>query len=411
MTGRTFKPRRNALSKLGVGLAILAVHLGATACATLTRLPAVPPELATKAAPVIPNSRYLVLRETATFADVARASADKERAWLAANGHQGPPPSPSMLVISGGGDDGAFAAGLLNGWTASGHRPEFQVVSGISTGALIAPFAFLGPKYDPVLTRLYTTVAQRDIFKPRNLIVAFFGDAMTDTAPLSNMVRREVNQALLDAIAAEYAKGRILLVGTTNLDTMEPVIWNMTAIAASGDPRAADLFSKILLASSAIPAAFPPVMIDVTVDGASYQEMHVDGGTTAQLFAYPPSFHADQLATAGKPTLYIIRNARLDPDWASVHRRTILIAGRAVTALIQTQGVGDLYRVYATAQRDGVDYNLASIPPSFREPHAVQFNTAYMRALYKTGYDAAASGYPWQKAPPGFAADLAISPK
>ena len=392
-----------------IALALVAVQLGATACVPLTRQPAVPAALAAEAVPAIPNSRYLVFRETVTTAEEARNAALKKQAWLAASGHQGPPPMFSMLAISGGGDNGAFAAGLLNGWTAEGTRPEFEVVSGVSTGALIAPFAFLGPKYDSVLKALYTTVSQRDIFRPRNLIVAFFGDAISDTAPLSDMVQRNVDRPLLDAIAAEYGKGRLLLVGTTNLDTMEQVIWNMTAIAASHDPRALNLFRKVLLASAAIPGVFPPVMIDVTVDGERYQEMHVDGGTTAQLFAYPPSFHLESVAARGTWRLYIVRNARLDPEWASVQRRTLLIAGRAVSALIQSQGVGDLYRVYATAQRDGVDFNLAYIPPTFKIQRTEQFDTAYMRALYQTGYDMAATGYPWQKEPPGFTSDLGIS--
>jgi predicted acylesterase/phospholipase RssA len=397
------------IGKVRIALALIAVQFGATACAPLTRLPAVPAALAARAVPAVPNSRYLVLRETATFAEEARNSDLRKLAWLTASGHQGPPSTLSMLAISGGGDNGAFAAGLLNGWTAEGTRPEFEAVSGVSTGALIAPFAFLGPKYDSVLRLLYTTVSQRDIFKPHNIIVAFFGDATSDTAPLSDMVQRNVDRPLLDAIAAEYAKGRLLLVGTTNLDTMEPVIWNMTAIAASRDPGALDQFRKVLLASAAIPGVFPPVMIDVTVDGERFQEMHVDGGTTAQLFAYPPSFHLRKMAVEATWKLYIVRNARVDPEWASVQRRTLLIAGRAVSALIQTQGVGDLYRVYATAQRDGVDFNLAYIPPTFRVQHTEQFDTAYMQALYKTGYDLAATGYPWQKEPPGFASDIGIS--
>ena len=177
-----------------------------------------------------------------------------------------------------------------------------------------------------------------------------FGDAMADSAPMARLVERYVNQALLDEIAAEYAKGRLLLVGTTNLDSLEPVIWNMTAIAASKDPRALGLFRNILLASASIPGAFPPVMIDVNVDGVRHQEMHVDGGTVAQVFLYPPSL--DISATVGrhdaerKRTLYIIRNARLDPDWASVERRTMTIAARAIGSLTQTQGIGDLYRIY-----------------------------------------------------------------
>jgi predicted acylesterase/phospholipase RssA len=216
-----------------------------------------------------------------------------------------------------------------------------------------------------------------------------------------------VDRRLLDEIAAEYAKGRLLLVGTTDLDSLEPVVWNMTAIAASHDPHAIDLFRKVLIASASIPGAFPPVMIDVTVDGVHYQEMHVDGGAATQVFTYPPSLRlADEAAKLGVTrtrTLYIIRNARLDPDWASVRRRTLSIAGRAIASLIHTQGLGDLYRIFVTTQRDQIDYNLAYIPSSFTTPRTKQFDTNYMRALYQTGYDLGAKGYSWAKTPPGYA--------
>jgi predicted acylesterase/phospholipase RssA len=273
----------------------------------------------------------------------------------------------------------------------------------VSTGALIAPFAFLGPKYDPVLKSLYTEISQGDIFRPRNIITGFFGDGMTDTTPLFKLVQRHVDRALLDEIAAEYAKGRLLLVGTTNLDTPEPVIWNMTAIAASKDPRSLELFRKILLASSAIPGVFPPVLIDVNAGGQTYQEMHVDGGAMAQVFLYPPGLRAADGGERERKA-FIIRNARLDPTWTNVRRRTLPIATRAISALMQSQGVGDLYRIYLTTQRDGVDYNLAYIPSTFVTPHTREFDAEYMNALYKEGYELAAGGYQWRKVPPGYVA-------
>ena len=280
-------------------------------------------------------------------------------------------------------------------------------MTGVSTGALTAPFAFLGPKYDYALTTVFTTVSQGDIFKKRGLVKgALFGDSMADTAPLARLIERYVDRPLLDAIAAEYAKGRLLLVGTADLDALEPVIWNMTAIAASKDPRALDLFRRILRASASIPGAFPPVMLDVEVDGVRHQEMHVDGGTVAQVFLYPPSFELAAMAAEQgaqrKRTLYIIRNARLDPDWASVERKTMTIAARAISSLTQTQGIGDLYRIYLTTQRDGFDYNLAFIPPTFNVPHREEFDTNYMQQLYATGKQLGEAGYPWEKYPPGY---------
>ena len=381
-----------------------AILLGGGGCSSLERLPAVPAASTTRATAMQPTPiRYLVSRDTSGFAAEAIALFDKERAYLASQGQSGPMPPANYLAISGGGDNGAYGAGFLNGWTAAGTRPQFKVVTGVSTGAQIAPVAFLGPKYDYVIERVYTTTSQKDIFKKRGLIKGVTSDAMADTQPLANLIASYATRELLDEIAAEYAKGRILLVGTANLDSLEPVVWNMTAIAASEDPEALELFRRILLASASIPAAFPPVMIDVTVDGTTYQEMHVDGGTMAQVFFYPPSADLGQLREVERQReLYVIRNARLDPDWASVERRTMTIATRAIASLTRTQGIGDLYRIYTTTQRDGIDFNLAFIPPTFDTHHLEEFDTAYMQQLYRVGFDQARAGYAWSKVPPGF---------
>jgi len=381
--------------------ATYAASLALSACATPTRMPAVPLAQMSQTSEALGPIRFLVSRETQTMTAEAQNSLAKEQQWLASQGRTGDLPPAYMLAISGGGDNGAYGAGFLNGWSSTGTRPQFKAVTGVSTGALIAPFAFLGPRYDYVLERVYTTSTQKDIFKKRGMVKGLFGDGMADTRPLAQTIASYVNRQLLDEIAAEYAKGRLLLVGTANLDTMEPVIWNMTAIAARKDPDAIALFSKILLASASIPGAFPPVMIDVNLGGTHYQEMHVDGGTTAQLFLYPPSISLAN-APQRKRIAYIIRNARLDPEWASTNRRTMTIAMRAIDSLTRTQGIGDLYRVYATTQRDGVDYNLTYIPATFDVPHKEMFDTAYMKSLYGVGFQAAKSGYHWQKGPPGF---------
>lgn len=386
-----------------------ATHLSLTACATPQRLPAVPVAQVAEATPTIGPVRFLVTRETDRFAAEAKSSLAKEQQWLSSQGRGGELPPAYFLAVSGGGDNGAYGAGFLNGWSASGTRPEFKVVTGISTGALIAPFAFLGPKYDYVLRRVYTETSQKDIFKKHGIVKGIFGDAMADTRPLANVISSYVNRALLDEIAAEYAKGRVLLVGTANLDSLEPVIWNMTAIAASQDPNATKLFANVLLASASIPGAFPPVMIDVNVGGTQYQEMHVDGGTMTQVFLYPPSLSLAD-SPPRKRVLYIIRNARLDADWASVERRTLSIATRAIASLTRTQGIGDLYRIYATAQRDGLDFNLTYIPKTFDTPHNEEFDTAYMRALFDVGFQAGKDTREWQKYPPGFQAPIEKAP-
>jgi hypothetical protein len=386
-------------------MAIIGLPLVMLGCSTPHRLPAVPSALVLQAQPMVDNIRFVPGQNMEAFATEYVNSLQREKAYLASIGHTGPLPPTAALAISGGGGDGAFGAGLLTGWTGAG-RPEFKLVTGVSTGALIAPFAFLGPKYDSVLRDTYTTSTDNSIFHKRGMIKAFMSDAMADTQPLKAMVKRLITPEFLAEVAAEYAKGRLLMVGTTDLDAQRGVIWNMTALAASHDPDALALFQQILVASASIPGAFPPEMIDVTVDGKHYQEMHVDGGATAQVFIYPPKFHLKEISAEHgldrKRTLYIIRNARVDSDWANVNRRTLSIATTAISSLIHNQGNGDLIRIYLTAQRDHLDYNLAYIPADFTLVTKSPFDPVYMTQLFARGHDMAAKGYPWQKYPPGY---------
>jgi patatin-like phospholipase len=390
---------------------VLAAAVGMQGCGTLERRAAVP-ETKTEQAitPGAPNSRYWVDSDITPMAKDGVDSILRERAALQAEGKSVDPVPPAyFLAISGGGDAGAFGAGLLCGWSASGTRPSFKVVTGISTGGLLAPFAFLGPKYDHVLKYVYTSVSPDDIYKARGMFAIFNSDGLADNRPLWNLIAKFVTPEFLAEVAAEYAKGRFLLVGTTNIDARRPVVWNMGAIASSKDPRALELFRDIMLASAAIPGAFSPVMIDVEVDGVPYQEMHVDGGASGQVFLYPPRLSATIEASGAKIVererhAYIIRNSVLAPEWAATERKTTSIVGRAITSLLQMQGVGDLYRIFATTEKDGVDFNLAFIGRDFTEPHEKEFDTDYMRKLFDYGYQRAVKGYPWQKTPPGYAA-------
>lgn len=329
-------------------------------------------------------------------------AARRERAYAAAAGRPGPLPPAYYLAISGGGENGAFGAGLLVGWTAAGTRPEFKLVTGISTGALIAPFAFLGPAYDPQLKAIYTEISPEHVLEKRWVLAAIFSDAMATNQPLYETIQRFVTPDLLRAIAQQYQRGRLLLIATTDLDAGRPVIWDIGKIAASGRPGAATLIRRILLASAAIPVAFPPVMINVEAGGKQYQEMNVDGGASAQVFVYPPGLQINRNGVERKRVLYVIRNARLDPEWADVNRQTLSIAGRATSSLIQTQGVGDLYRIYSVSRRDDVDFNLAYIPESFNTPLRYSFDPEYMKALFQVGYEMGKAGYPWARVPPGF---------
>lgn len=377
------------------------------------RLAAVPLELTARAVvPGIPNARYFALADIEPFVRDMLAARQREEAYLSQSGRAGELPPLELLAISGGGDKGAFGAGLLNGWTASGTRPTFKAVTGVSTGALIAPFAFLGPEYDKVLEEVYTTISPEDVASPRSAIAAIDNDGMADNAPLWALISKHVDERLVAAIAAEHERGRVLLIGTTDLDARQPVIWNMGNIATSGSPEAVPLFRSILLASAAIPGAFPPTLVTVEADGKRYQEMHVDGGASAQVFLYPPSMTqvaarlGEGMVRRGR--VYVIRNAALAPTWSPVERRTIDIAARAIDSLITTQGFGDLYRIYATTQQDNLDFSLAYIGDDFVYANKKeQFETAFMKSLYEYGFRLGRAGYHWYKTPPGLAAPSA----
>jgi predicted patatin/cPLA2 family phospholipase len=310
----------------------------------------------------------------------------------------------TYLAISGGGENGAFAAGMLLGWTAAGDRPEFTTVTGISAGALVAPFAFLGPEYDEVLKRVSSELKADDVYKKRGVIRALRTDAMATTEPLQALIAKYVDEEVMEKIAAAHREGRTLNIGTANLDSMRPVIWRIGPIANSGHPDALALIRKILLASASVPAAFSPVLIPVEVDGRTYDELHVDGGAASQVFLYPVGLDYDQvltkLAVPGRPKVYIIRNSRLDPMYEEVENKLFPIAGRSLDSLIRTQGIGDLYRIYLQTCRDGLEFHLAYIPADFTAKSDGEFDRAYMQALFDLAYERSKAGYPWKKMPP-----------
>ena len=305
----------------------------------------------------------------------------------------------NYLVISGGGGDGAYGAGLLTGWTETGTRPDFQIVTGISTGALIAPFAFLGPDYDPVLREVYTQFSTEDLTEPRGPLEIVRGDSVTSTRPLRRKIAEYLNDDVLAKIAAEGRKGRSLLVGTTNLDAGRPVVWDITRLAASEAPNAPALIHDVILASASIPGVFPPVLIEVEADGRRYDELHVDGGVTAQLFFSPAGADwkriAQRLDAQGEPRLYVIRNAKLRPRWQTVKRRLVPIMSRSIDTLIGTQSIGNLAELYIVAREQGLDYRLAYIPQSFYAVADEPFDKAYMNKLFRLGRERALADRAW----------------
>lgn len=310
-----------------------------------------------------------------------------------------------IIAISGGADNGAFGAGLLVGWSDAGTRPDFDLVTGISTGALTAPFVYLGPSRNTELKEIFTKYTRNDIYVS-DLKPLLIGSGLVDSSPLEKLIAHYVDDRFLRDIARERRKGRVLLIGTTNLDAERPVLWDMGRIAMSGHPQALYLFRKVLLASASIPGAFPPVRIKVRAEGRTYEELHVDGGVTQQVFVTPPSLAVrdiDPAMTRLARRLFIIRNGKINPEWEAVEAGMFSISSRSVNTLVKKQGIGDLYRIYSMAQADGTDFNLAVIPSTFSLKWSKPFEQTYMQALYDEGYRSGRHGYRWMKAPTGLA--------
>ena len=313
-----------------------------------------------------------------------------------------------VLALSGGGSDGAYGAGLLNGWTdregftQQAERPEFSLVTGISVGALIAPFAFLGPDYDDELERLFTRTTTSDLVE-LNLLRAAMGRTLglTSVRPLADTLDQVLNPVMVQRIAEEHLKGRRLWIGTTYLDAQRPVIWDIGAIAASEYPDKQELIKRILLASSAIPGAFPPVEFPVEVDGRVYAEMHVDGSVTRQLFVYPSNINLGQTVEEEVPgmqpgTIYLIRNSKLAPDYRPVDPSVLRILERSLFTLTNALALGDSEGIQQQAERDGWKLQRSSVPLEFDEPRDGFFDPEYMTALYQVGYDRAVNGIAWE---------------
>jgi hypothetical protein len=381
-------------------------------CAAQTARQAVPSQLVAEASiPGLAHARFWGDEVPANVLAFAQAHMPNAKVMASKLSGARGRPLVEYLAISGGAGDGAFAAGLLAGWSRKGDRPQFEVVTGVSAGALTAPFAYLGPDYDGRLQQIWTKYETDDLATPQVLAGLFGADAFADSSGLADLIAKYVDRKLLDRIAEEYHKGRVLLVGTTNLDAQRPVIWNMGEIASNQHPYALELFRQVILASASVPGAFPPVHIKVRAGDRVLEEMHVDGGPTRQVFVAPAQLSLktfDRLYP--RPPLrriYIVKNGKLTPEYEAVPSNTLAISARSVFTLTKSQSIGDINRIYAMAQRDGAEFRLASIPPSFNIPSTQIFDPYYMKALFQEGYKLGREGDPWTSTPPEAGATLA----
>lgn len=365
---------------------ILLVFLAA--CAGRDRSSDAPPADTYKAFyPVgFPDVRIIGTASPDIYADEANGIMESRRA-IRSDGS-----GLDILALSSGGADGAFGAGVMNGWTASGQRPNFDIVTGVSTGSLIAPFAFLGPEFDANITRLYTETSTRDLVQPRFFAGIVNGQSLFNTRRLRDVIKRELTDDLIDQIGDEYRAGRRLYIGTTHLDAAEPVIWNLGKIANYRTPAARKLVRDVLWASAAIPIAFTPVSFAVTDGNTTRSELHVDGGVTKEVFVYGPEVPMKSILqrfglSQRNNRIWLIYNDKLRPQYEPPTTSLISLATRTIETLVRTQSVGDIKEVGALAERDGLTVRVMQLPAGFRSERTELFDRNYMRALYKIGFD------------------------
>jgi Patatin-like phospholipase len=380
--------------------------LGLAGCGVLPRNP-VPPDLVAEATiPGMPEVR----------AWAGQRSPAMERDLIASFTQESPEEFPverdgtvryAHLAISGGGSNGAFGAGFLKGWTETGRRPVFKIVTGVSTGALMAPFAYVGPPYDEPLRELYTTTESRQVFAPLSILQQLlFGESLADTGPLATLIGRHVDSALMARVAAAHARGRRLYIGTVDLDSQRFVVWNMGLIAASGHVGSLELFRKVMLASASIPIAFPPVFFEVEAGGRRHDEMHVDGGVGARVFLTGGVFRHSIMRERGglgvaREDFFVIHNGQLGPVPAPTPRSLRGIGMRVVQSAGKSGIIGDLFRIYAVSLRENAGYNWVTIPDGFELVGEEIFDPMVMSQLYELGYRSALKGPDWITSPPG----------
>jgi hypothetical protein len=325
-----------------------------------------------------------------------------------------PPARPyQFLALSGGGMYGAFGIGVLTGWTESGTRPEFDAVTGISTGALMATFAFLGPKYDGALYEAMVGVERSDLIGRRPLSAAVFGDSFFHNRPITRLIEKYITREVVAEVAAAHAAGRRLYVGTTNLDTRRLVIWDMGAIAARGTPESLALYRTVLLASASVPGAFPPIRIRVEVDGRCYDELHVDGGSSDEVI-FRPFMVGDLNRANGLPgtvapagsVLFIVNNGKLYADPGCVRPFLLPIINASFRSVLYGKTRDELYRIYLNCLETGVQFRATAVPQTVRLAGAagLGLSDGDQQTIYREGVELGrrpGAGEGWRDLPAG----------
>lgn len=367
-------------------------------CASTKREPPPPDALMMAEIPGIPDCRLWGDNPPLNEAERREKAVRQVKSMVDFDPHA----SMNLLAISGGAQEGAFGAGVLAGWTASGSRPDFQVVTGISSGSMLAPFAYLGPEYDFALKELFSKYKTKDVVDPRYLSAIFSGKSLSSNKKLRGILKTYFTPVEMEKVAQEYRKGRRLYVGSTHMDSIRPVIWDLGLIAASGHPDAYELIIDAILASAAFPGVFPPIIFDVEQNGKRYQELHCDGGLTSQVFAYALDTDVRTTLNAigfkGDFNVYVLRNAVMVPKTKEIEPSNIPILRQTAFSMVNTMALMDVQYIYKDALDNGLNFYLAFIPSGLQEP-AEMYDPPYMNKLYQIGFDRATAGYPWERKP------------
>lgn len=302
-----------------------------------------------------------------------------------------------MLAVSGGAAGGAYGAGALVGLTEAGTRPEFALVTGVSTGALIAPFAFLGPAWDERLADAYTGGHAADLLSLRRLASTLTGSLFRGEA-LDALIHPFVDEALIDAVATEHRRGRRLLVATTDLDSQKACIWDMGTIACHGGQEAVALFREVLAASASLPGLFPPRRFPCEVDGEPFEEMHVDGGVAAPLFLMPEALLRWKRVgrRLQRSRVHILVNTVLEPEPRTTAQNVAAVLTRSFDAMLRfsyRQALG-VATTFCAAQ--GLPISVAAIPDEPEQGGMLSFDTATMQRLFEAGRQRARGGDLWR---------------
>ncbi|CAM4404828.1 patatin-like phospholipase family protein [Vibrio agarivorans] len=307
----------------------------------------------------------------------------------------------NYLALSGGGFNGAFSAGILTAWTEKGTRPEFDVVTGVSTGAIVSIFAFLGSDYDHVLKELYTETDFNDLFETNNVFSIFSEKALFDNSKFEAKVQSIINDQLVTEIAFESRLGRKLFIGTADLDHQRLAIWDIGRIAEYGSPKATRLIQDLIIASSSVPGAFPVRKIELNIEGTTFDELHVDGGIVRQVFFAPQWFDIKTMASGDKQNLYVLRNGTLHPKYKPTQISFFDISARSMDTLLLSQGVGDIEFIFHYAQGNNINFNLAYIGQDFPEVEGEDpMGKDYMQRLYQYSYRKKVNDVAWESVPP-----------